>query len=230
MELIAAFTLGLFGSLHCVGMCGPLMLAANTAQGRPDWRQPLTYQAGRLTTYLLLGALLGGLGLGLRLWNAQSTLAIFSGVVVLVFALLRMDPGKWLLRWPLYANWQFRLRASMGRFMRQRGLSAQYALGICNGLVPCGLVYLAIIGAANTGTPFSGAGFMLVFGLGTLPLLSASLYAGRRLLTFRPDTLNRWTPLIMLATAALLIWRGWTAHVPGDFFNFQDMAFPPLCH
>ncbi len=229
MELIAAFTLGLLGSLHCVGMCGPLMLAANTAGGG-TWRQPLVYQAGRLTTYLLLGALLGGLGLGLRLWNAQSALAIISGIALLIFALLRMDPGKWLLRWPVYAKWQLQLRGWMGHFLQRSGLPAQYALGVCNGLVPCGLVYLAIIGAANTGTPWSGAGFMLAFGLGTLPLLSASLYAGRRLLTFRPDTLNRWTPVIMLATAVILIWRGWTAHVPGDFFNFQDLAFPPLCH
>lgn len=229
MELIAAFTLGLFGSLHCVGMCGPLMLAAN-ATGGGNWRQPATYQAGRLTTYIVLGALLGSLGLGLRLWNAQSALAILSGGFLLVFALLKMDPGKWLLRWPAYASWQLKLRTKMGQFMQQRGLSAQYALGVCNGLVPCGLVYLAVIGAANAGTPVAGAAFMFAFGLGTLPLLSASLYAGRRLLTLRPDTLNRWTPAIMLATALLLIWRGWTAHVPGDFFNFQDMAFPPLCH
>jgi sulfite exporter TauE/SafE len=229
MELIAAFTLGLFGSLHCVGMCGPLMLAANSSSGG-GWRAPFTYQAGRLTTYLVLGGLLGGLGLGLRLWNAQSAVAIFSGLLLIVFAVMQWDPGKMLTRWPAYARFQFSLRSKMAAFIGKRGLSAQYTLGACNGLVPCGLVYLAVIGAANTGSPLSGSAFMLAFGMGTLPLLSASLYAGRKLLTFRPDTLNRWTPAIMLVSAILLIWRGWNAHVPGAFFNYQDMAFPPLCH
>jgi len=229
MELIAAFTLGLFGSLHCVGMCGPLMLAANSANNG-SWRAPLTYQAGRLTTYIVLGGLLGGLGLGMRLWNAQSVMAICSGLLLIVFAAMRWDPGKILSRWPAYARFQFSLRSKMAAFIGQRRLSAQYTLGDCNGLVPCGLVYLAVIGAANTSNPLYGAAFMLAFGMGTLPLLSASLYAGRKLFTFRPDTLNRWTPAIMLVSAMLLIWRGWNAHVPGAFFNYQDMAFPPLCH
>lgn len=229
MELIAAFTLGLFGSLHCVGMCGPLMLAANSASAG-GWRAPLTYQAGRLTTYVILGGLLGSLGLGLRLWNAQSAVAIFSGILLILFAVMKWDPGKMLAKWPAYANFQFSLRSKMASFIGKRGLSAQFVLGTCNGLVPCGLVYLGVIGAANTGSPLTGSAFMLAFGMGTLPLLGASLYAGRRLLTFRPDTLSRWTPAIMLVSAILLIWRGWNAHVPGAFFNYQDMAFPPLCH
>lgn len=229
MEVIAAFTLGLFGSLHCVGMCGPLMLAANGA-GVEGWRSPFTYQAGRLTTYLLLGVLLGSLGLGMRLWNAQSALAIISGVLLLILAVLRLDPGALLARWPAYARFQFGLRRRMAAFIQQRGLPAQFGLGLCNGLVPCGLVYVAVVGAANTGTPLSGAMFMLAFGLGTLPLLSISLYAGKRLLTLRPDTLHRWTPVLLIASSILLIWRGWQSHIPGAFFNFQDVAFPVMCH
>lgn len=205
------------------------MLAANSA-GTGSWRAPLIYQAGRLSTYIILGALLGSFGMGLRLWNAQSALAIFSGLLLVLFAVMKWDPGKMLARWPAYARFQFGLRSKMAAFIGKRGLSAQFALGTCNGLVPCGLVYLAVIGAANTGSPLTGSAFMLAFGLGTLPLLGTSLYAGRRLLAFRPDTLNRWTPAIMLVSAILLIWRGWNAHLPGAFFNYQDMAFPPLCH
>jgi len=94
MELTAAFILGLTGSLHCVGMCGPLMLAAGNG-GR--WESAFAYQSGRILVYILLGALLGTLGLGMRLWNAQSTVAFLSGVLLIGFALkavLRPD-----LRW-----------------------------------------------------------------------------------------------------------------------------------
>jgi sulfite exporter TauE/SafE len=228
MEIAAAFMLGLFGSLHCVGMCGPLMLAAGGE--KPNWQQPMAYQSGRLMTYILLGGIIGSLSLGLRLWNAQSVVAIVSGVLLLVVAALRADPGKLLLRWPAYARFQVWLRSRMQRVIGKGGLTTQFGLGACNGLVPCGLVYIAIVGAANTGSPLTGGAFMFAFGLGTMPLLLTTLYAGRRLLRVSPLTLQRWTPAILVVTAVLLIWRGYNAHMPGDFVNYQDVAFPPMCH
>jgi sulfite exporter TauE/SafE len=119
----------------------------------------------------------------------------------------------------------------MGKVIQQQGLKAQFSLGICNGLIPCGLVYLAVIGAANTGSPLMGAGFMVAFGLGTLPLLTATLVAGRRLNRGSAAALlARWTPVLMLAVGILLVWRGGSAHLPANFQNFQDLAFPPMCH
>lgn len=227
MELYAAFTLGLLGSLHCVGMCGPLMLAAATGGG---WKNPLIYQAGRLSTYLLLGGLLGGLGLGMQLWNAQGAIAAISGMLLIVLAMLRLDPGNMLQRWPAYNRFQVRVRTWMSVALQKRGLGGQFTLGVCNGLLPCGLVYLAIIAAANAGTPLAGATFMLAFGLGTLPLLVATLFAGKRLLRLRPDLLPKWTPLVMAVVGIFLLWRGYVTHLPGEFHHFQDMAFPPMCH
>lgn len=229
MELIAAFTLGLMGSLHCVGMCGPLMLAAD--QGGTNWQRPFSYQTGRLFTYALLGVLLGTFGLGLRTWNAQSILTIVSGVLLIGFAIVKIDPGQLLQRQPAFARFQVNLRRFMGKAIQQQGLKAQFSLGVCNGLIPCGLVYLAVIGAANTGSPLMGAGFMVAFGLGTLPLLTATLVAGRRLTrSSAAALLTRLTPVLMLAVGILLIWRGGSAHLPADFQNFQDLAFPPMCH
>lgn len=227
MELIAAFLLGLTGSLHCVGMCGPLMLAAGNG-GR--WQGAFAYQGGRILVYLLLGVLLGTLGLGMRLWNAQSTIAIISGVALIGFAVLRLDPGNMLQRLPAYARFQVGLRQRVAGFISQGGVGAQFALGCCNGLLPCGLVYLAVIGAANTGSPLMGAGFMLAFGLGTLPLLTATLYAGRRLFRIDAARLAAATPVVMAVAGLLLLYRGWATHVPADFFGFQDLAFPPMCH
>jgi len=227
MEIIAAFILGITGSLHCVGMCGPLMLAAGNG-GR--WQSAFAYQSGRILVYILLGVLLGALGLGMRLWNTQSTIALLSGALLIGFALLRLDPGNFLQRLPAYARFQVALRQRVAGFLSEGGVTARFALGCCNGLLPCGLVYLAVIGAANTGSPLMGAGFMMAFGLGTLPLLTATLYAGRRLFRLDPARLAAISPVVMTVAGLLLIYRGWTTHVPSDFFNFQDMMFPPMCH
>jgi len=227
MELIAAFLLGLTGSLHCVGMCGPLMLAAGN-DGR--WQSAFAYQSGRILVYVMLGGLLGALGLGMQLWNAQSTIAIISGVALIGFALLRLDPGNMLQRLPAYARFQVGLRQRVSGFIGQGGAGPQFALGCCNGLLPCGLVYLAVIGAANTSSPLVGAGFMLAFGLGTLPLLTATLYTGRWLFRLDAARLASATPVVMAIAGLLLLYRGWATHVPSDFTNFQDLAFPPMCH
>lgn len=226
MELYAAFTLGLFGSLHCVGMCAPLMMTAQ--QGR--WVNTLSYQAGRLLTYVLLGGILGGLGLGLKLWNAQSSIAFFTGGALLLFALLRLDPGNWLQRNAAYAAFQVRVRAFMAKMLSYRGVPAQFALGCCNGLLPCGLVYLAIVGAANAGSPVAGATFMLAFGMGTLPLLITTLLAGKRILRIGADRIAALTPILLAVSGCLLIYRGWITHVPYEFLNYQDLANPPMCH
>lgn len=227
MELLAAFVLGLTGSLHCVGMCGPLMLAAGNG-GR--WQSAFAYQGGRILIYVFLGMILGSFGLGMRLWNAQSTIALLSGALLIGFALLRIDPGNTLQRLPAYARFQMRLRQWVAGFISQGGVGARFALGCCNGLMPCGLVYLAVIGAANTGSPLTGAGFMLAFGLGTLPLLTATLYAGRRLFRLDAARLASAAPIMMAVAGLLLLYRGWASHVPADFFNFQALAFPPMCH
>lgn len=227
MELIAAFLLGLTGSLHCVGMCGPLMMAAGNG-GR--WQRAFAYQGGRILVYVLLGGLLGALGLGVRLWNAQSMIALLSGGLLIGFALLRLDPGNMLQRLPAYARFQVGLRQRVSGFIGQGGVGPQFALGCCNGLLPCGLVYLAVIGAANTSSPLVGAGFMLAFGLGTLPLLTATLYTGRRLFRLDAARLDGATPVVMAVAGLLLLYRGWATHMPSDFTNFQDLAFPPMCH
>lgn len=227
MEYLAAFSLGLMGSLHCVGMCGPLMLSVSTPG---SWKQPVLYQTGRLTTYVFLGFILGAFGFGLQLWNAQSLITILSGLLLIAFALLRWDPAQLLQRISGYGTFQLAVRKKMSSVIKKDSFQAHYGLGVCNGFLPCGLVYLAIVGAANMPTPTMGGGFMLAFGLGTLPLLAATLYAGRRVLFLQPNLLAKWSPLIMAAMGILLIWRGWNAHVPLDFYRYQDVFFPPMCH
>ncbi len=227
MYLLAAFSIGLLGSLHCVGMCGPLMLSVDSGSG---WRQPLLYQTGRLLTYALLGILLGTLGLGLRLWNAQGYLSLLSGGLLVAVAVFNLDPGRVLLINPRIGRLQLSLRRSVGRCLESHENLSRFGLGCCNGLLPCGLVYLAVVGAANTGSVLSAALFMVCFGLGTLPLLAATIWSKRNLLPGRQYLLRRWSPLLVLVSGLLLLYRGYHAAVPLDYQVFQQLAFPPMCH
>jgi sulfite exporter TauE/SafE len=203
------------------------MLAANGSGGK--WHGVITYPAGRILVYILLGALLGTLGLGASLWNAQGYFSVASGVLLLVIAGLRWQPERWLLKVPAYGRFQFRLRGWVSGLLSRQGSLGRFGLGCCNGLLPCGLVYLAVVGAANASSPLAGAAVMGVFGLGTLPLLLVTLFTGRRLLSGGSELLTRWSPVLVAISGLLLLWRGWHSSLPVDFRLFQDLAFPPMC-
>ena len=190
----------------------------------------ITYQAGRILVYVLLGGALGTLGLGAGLWHAQGYFSVASGILLLLIAALRWQPERWLLSVPAYERFQFRLRGWVSGLLARRGTLGRFGLGCCNGLLPCGLVYLAVVAAANAGSPLSGAAVMASFGLGTLPLLLVTLLTSHRLLAGGARWLARWSPALVAVSGLLLLWRGWHTVLPVDFRVYQDLAFPPMCH
>ncbi len=222
--LTALFT-GLAGSLHCVGMCGPLTMAL------PVGRLPLAqrklgvglYHGARLLAYAGLGGVVGSVGQGFLLVGLQRPLALGAGMLLLVWLLLRRYadklptalPGRWISR-------------SMGRFLREPSLRAFAGLGFLNGLLPCGSVYLALIGALTTPSPMAGSGYMLVFGLGTLPaMLSVRLLVSRLPVRWRQRLAGN-LPLITLLLALLLLVRG--ASLPAASGSRAGAAGIPVCH
>jgi sulfite exporter TauE/SafE len=179
----ALFVSGLLGSLgHCLGMCGPLVMMVGVQLKRHD--KPmlpsfLLYHLARATVYALLGAIVGGIG---SLLGQSGGLGRFAGVVSLVLGLGVILFGMGYLGWlPLgrvegSAAW---LNRMMGKALKQGGFVGVLGMGALNGLLPCGLVYSALLVAASTGGPLPGAVGMLVFGLGTVPaLLVAGVGAG----------------------------------------------------
>ena len=142
----------------------------------------------------------------------------------------RYDPAAWTRRLLVIDKLQQRLSSALARSRRKDYLPLRYALGAGNGLLPCGLVYLAAIGAANAGSPLNGAVFMLAFGAGTLPLLLLTLTAGRKVVRMAPATFRRLVPLLTLTVGLLLVWRGWRSGLPADYQQFQELFFPPRCH
>jgi sulfite exporter TauE/SafE len=212
MELWTAFPLGLAGSLHCAGMCGPLVLAL--AKARPRTMRESTsrvfYHLGRVASYCLLGLILGSLGHVAAPAGFQRWLSIALGVALLAGLLVAA-------RVPLAApvmKWVTLLKNSMRGLLQRNTLSSQAIMGTLNGLLPCGLVYVAAAGATATGHPLTGAAYMALFGLGTWPMMLGIHFAGQRLPLPSHLSFGSVTRAAVLLMAVLLILRGLELGIP----------------
>jgi len=163
--MISAFIIGLAGSLHCVGMCGPLMISLKSNQSRQSFA---IYHLGRLLVYSTLGLAFGLIGQGLVLLDAQRILAIITGTLIIVLYALPSS-RKWIEKKYYESSWFTGIRKRMNTYFTSGG--KWFVAGALNGLIPCGLIYLAIGGSLIVATPLLGAGFMFLFGLGTIPAL-----------------------------------------------------------
>ena len=218
MYFLSAFLVGFLGSFHCAGMCGPIALALPVQ----DMRMPgvlaarLLYNAGRIFTYAVMGLLAGLIGHTLSFSGLQSALSMGSGVLILVVALFsyaHTQPG--MLQQKLTRVTGFmkkRFRVLFGR----RSLLSMFLVGTLNGLLPCGFVYLALAAAIAAGTVQGSAAYMLLFGLGTLPMLLAISLAGHLFGNRFAGFFRRATPFVAAAVALLLISRGLSVESGAD--------------
>ena len=213
--LATAFVLGAAGSAHCIGMCGPIALAVPSPGN--GWRarlmSTLILNSGRVSTYALLGALFGAFGTGLRLAGLQQSVSIIAGAVLLLSVIV---PGL-LERWSPTGRlslWIGRLRGALARNLKRTAPEALFFTGALNGLLPCGLVYAAAIGAAAMGTMQLGALFMMLFGLGTLPALIGLRMSGSMIGTSARARLRKASPVLVSALAVLMILRALELGIP----------------
>ncbi|HHM02926.1 MAG TPA: sulfite exporter TauE/SafE family protein [Caldithrix abyssi] len=209
--MLTALLLGTLGSLHCVGMCGPIVLAlpqnkTNTVVQFLFSR--LTYNSGRLVSYAILGVIFGSIGHLISLAGFQSLLSITLGVVVIATLFLPLDP---LLN---FVNQSSLWKKTIGALFRKKSYSALWAIGFLNGYLPCGLVYTALAGAAASGSALYGAGFMAVFGLGTIPALMIVAFLGKRLSWQGRKWIRKALPVAAFVLGVLLILRGLSLGIP----------------
>ena len=221
LELGVMFTLGLVSSLHCVQMCGPIVLSYSVAVTQlqekasavsPLLRNHLAYNAGRILTYSALGAVAGVAGgtLGLlgRLAGFTHIIAIVAGALMIVVgtSMVGIIPAN------LLASRLFRIPSSflrrIGRLLSAQGSANRFLLGLALGFLPCGLIYAALLKAMATGSALAGAASMFAFGLGTAgALLALGMFSSA--IRMR---LNRWGSQFAAAGVTLmgilLIWRG----------------------
>lgn len=212
MQLWTAFLLGFVGSAHCAGMCGPLALAL------PHWGRGqssfilgrLLYNFGRIVTYALLGGAFGLVGQGIAVNGLQRWVSLGLGVIIL--AGLLVSPR--LVRQVPVAqgvNW---LKASLSSLLQRRAVPAMFGIGLLNGLLPCGLVYVACAAAISTGDVLSGMRYMIAFGLGTLPMLLAISLLGSKLQFVLRLKVQRLIPASLAVVGLLLVLRGMALGIP----------------
>lgn len=215
--LWAGFLFGLLGSFHCVGMCGAIALALPGQSGANAARYVsgrLLYNLGRVTTYATLGAGAGLVGQSLRLAGVQQSLSIASGVLIL---LLVAVPERYTARLASTLGFSRPLawvKTTLGRLFQQSSLPALYATGVLNGLLPCGLVYLALAGALSAPGVAGAAIYMALFGLGTLPLMLGLSLSGWLVPLAWRGRMRLTVPYVASGLAVLFIVRGLGLGIP----------------
>jgi sulfite exporter TauE/SafE len=204
VEFSVVFVLGLVGSLHCLQMCGPIVLAYGLHLDRTRaMRAHFQYNAGRILTYTALGAVAGAAGHGIGLLGRMAGLAsgarVLAGAAMIVagFAMTGLGPARGGL---------VTIQKSAGRRLMAPG--GKFRLGLILGFLPCGLIYAALLKAVETGSAAGGAATMLAFGLGTSAALLAlgltSSLAGLRVGQWS----TRVAAVCVMVSGVVLIWRG----------------------
>ncbi len=214
LTLVTGLTLGVIGSLHCMGMCGPLAMALpyRTSAPVPRVARASLYSLGRTLTYILLGVLLATLGEVATMAGVQRILSVALGsllIFLIVFPRYYRQLSDNLERTTFYS----RIKTGIRSQFQRRSFLAFFTTGMLNGLLPCTMVYLAAFAAINTGSWQSGSLLMLGFGLGTSPALIA-MAAAPSLSLFGRINWRRVVPVVAVLAGTLMIVRGVATELP----------------
>jgi sulfite exporter TauE/SafE len=214
--LVSALILGLLGSLHCVGMCGPIafMLPVDRSNSFRKITQIAIYHFGRLLAYSIIGLIFGLVGKSFSLFGIQQQLSIIIGVLMIVIVLLPQHIiGKYNLTKPLYKGIS-KVKSSLGKALKKKTADTFLTIGFLNGFLPCGLVYMAVFGAVATGNLLEGSLYMVLFGLGTIPLMTTAIYLGKFLNSTIKQRIQKAIPVFVVVIGILFILRGLGLGIP----------------
>jgi uncharacterized protein len=216
MEIISGLIMGLVGSLHCLGMCGPIAIAI---PARSDNKltiiiDSLLYNFGRVVTYMVMGLIVGLLGSTISLAGYQEIISIVAGALLLIIVII---PRKWEVA---IGNISF-IKAGSDKLMRafrsilgKKSMGSLFVIGLLNGLLPCGLVYAALIAALAFGSVLGSITFMMFFGIGTVPMLAVVFSIKGMLSVEIRRKINKLIPVGIAIVAIILILRGMSLGIP----------------
>ena len=232
--LYSAFIFGLISSLHCIGMCGPIamMLPVDRTNPAKKTTQIITYHLGRLTAYASIGFVFGMLGQGLFIAGIQQQLSIFIGIAMILIVLI---PEK------NFANYNFskpifklisKVKTTLGSQFKNKSYKSLFTIGLLNGFLPCGMVYVALFGAIAMQSISFGVLYMALFGLGTVPLMSSVVYLNSFLTLPIRNKIQKIIPYAAVCIGILFILRGLGLCIPyvspGNLSLFIQAQ--PNCH
>ncbi|WP_363318544.1 sulfite exporter TauE/SafE family protein [Algoriphagus sp.] len=230
-----AFLLGFLGSFHCMGMCGPIAMAVGSTKAHSYLLNKILYNLGRSATYAMLGWIIGSLGFTLSLAGFQQWFSILMGIVILGVAISYKKSDQ-LLTHPLFSGTVKWIKNKLSFLLKKGGSWAFFATGLANGLLPCGMVYLALIAALGLQSPWLGATYMFFFGLGTIPLLLVLMYSGSIIPLKLRMNFQKAIPYVGVLIGLIFIFRGLGLGIPGlspslEVFNYGTAQFEiTMCH
>lgn len=214
--LYSALIFGFISSLHCVGMCGPiaLMIPVDKDNTVKKWLQISTYQIGRVTAYTSLGLIFGFLGAGFFLAGFQQQLSIIVGVLMILIAII---PEKKLAQYnfskPIYSIIS-QVKTQLGLQFKKKSYKSLFLIGLFNGYLPCGMVYVALFGAMAMNNVFLGSLYMTLFGLGTVPLMMVLVNFLKTTQFSYYSKFQKIIPILIICIGILFILRGFGLDIP----------------
>ena len=232
--LYSAFIFGLISSFHCIGMCGPIamMLPIDRTNQAKKVTQIITYHIGRLTAYGTIGFVFGLLGKGFFLAGIQQNLSIFIGAAMIIVVLI---PEK------IFAKYNFskpayrlisKIKIALGSQFRNKSYKSLFTIGLLNGFLPCGMVYVALFGAIAMQSESLGVLYMILFGLGTVPMMSSIVYINSYLTMPVRNKIQKLIPYVAVLIGCLFILRGLGLGIP--YISPSNMSLfvqeDPNCH
>ena len=214
--LLSALILGLMGSLHCVGMCGPIafMLPVDRTNNYKKFGQIFIYHFGRLLAYGIIGLVFGLLGKGLSIFGIQQKLSIAIGIIMILVVLIPYNTfNKYNLSKPIYKVIS-KVKNQLGKELKKKSPDTFLTIGFLNGFLPCGLVYMALFGSIAMGDALQGSLYMILFGVGTLPLMTVAIYFSNLLKGGIRQKVQKAIPVFVIIIGSLFILRGLGLGIP----------------
>lgn len=232
--LYSAFIFGLISSLHCIGMCGPIamMLPVDRQNEAKKVTQIITYHLGRLTAYGSIGLVFGLLGRGFFLAGLQQKISIFIGLAMILVVLIpEKSFAKYNFSKPVYKVIS-KIKSNLGSHFKNKSYKSLFIIGLLNGFLPCGMVYVALFGAIAMQSASLGVLYMILFGVGTLPLMTLVVYVNSMIkMPFR-NKIQKAIPYVAVIIGVLFILRGLGLGIP--YISPSNMSLfvqqTPNCH
>lgn len=213
--LLAGLILGITSNLHCVGMCGPIAMAipVNRTNNWTILGGVLQYNFGRVLTYMFLGLLVGTIGISVDTLGILQWISILAGVFLIVYAWRKWFSVHITAKLPQLGI-QKMISKNIGRVLRSEIPFKPLFLGLLNGLLPCGMVYIALMNAILGGHPYTSALAMMAFGVGTLPSMITIGFMANRITNEMRRKMNKVVPYLLTLVGLLIVLRGMNLDIP----------------
>jgi hypothetical protein len=213
--ILTGLILGLTSNFHCIGMCGPIAMAVpvNRSSNLKILSGTLQYNGGRIITYTILGAIVGSIGLTINTMGVLQWLSIIAGIGLILYAWRKYFSNLFSGKLPTFGIQSF-LNKGLGKVIKSNSPFKLVLLGGLNGLLPCGMVFAALLNAILTGEILGSALAMAAFGIGTLPAMMAVTFMANKINSNVRQKMNKAVPYLLTIVGILVVLRGMNLNIP----------------